>query len=159
MCSPSLSLLAERKYASDSDSDSREWGKDSFPRKRKRFIFLLHKKEKVVDLFFVRALKYHELLARIEQKHATTITTNEQHKVVPRVHSYSSFTLPHSLFLFAFVSVYLILISVVTVVELTRSVVRLSEFVYAVIAWEKKSSSINLHSSLFNCLSRRWCFR
>lgn len=106
----------------------------SFPRKRKRFIFLLHKKEKVVDLFFVRALKYHELLARIEQKHATTITTNEQHKVVPRVHSYSSFTLPHSLYLFAFVSVYLILISVVTVVELTRSVVRLSEFVYAVIA-------------------------
>ena len=152
MCSPSLSLLAERKYASDSDSDSREC------RKRKRFIFLLHKTEKV-DLFFVRALKYHELLARIEQKHATTITTNEQHKVVPRVHSYSSFTLPHSLYLFAFVSVYLILISVVTVVELTRSVVRLSEFVYGVIAWEKKSSSINLHSSLFNCLSRRWCFR
>ena len=106
-------------------------GVKTFP--RKRFIFLLHKKEKV-DLFFVRALKYHELLARIEQKHATTITTNEQHKVVPRVHSYSSFTLPHSLYLFAFVSVYLILISVVTVVELTRSVVRLSEFVYAVIA-------------------------
>ena len=97
---------------------------------RKRFSFYFTKK---VDLF-VGALKYHELLARIEQKHATTITTNEQHKVVPRVHSYSSFTLPHSLYLFAFVSVYLILISVVTVVELTRSVVRLSEFVYAVIA-------------------------
>jgi len=44
------------------------------------------------------------------------------------------FTLPHSLYLFAFISVYLILISVATVVELTRSVVRLSEFVYAVIA-------------------------
>lgn len=134
MCSPSLSLLAERKYASDSDSQTLADVGSSFPRKRKRFIFLLHKKEKVVDLFFVRALKYHELLARIEQKHATTITTNEQHKVVPRVHSYSLFTLPHSLYLFAFVSVYLILISVVTVVELTRSVVRLSEFVYAVIA-------------------------
>ena len=99
----------------------------------KTLLFLLHKKEKV-DLFFVRALKYHELLACIEQKHATTITTNEQRKVVPRVHSYSLFTLPHSLYLFAFISVYLILISVVTVVELTRSVVRLSEFVYGVIA-------------------------
>ena len=131
MCSPSLSLLAERKYASDSDSDSREC--EILFLENENALFFLHKKEKV-DLFFVRALKYHELLARIEQKHATTIKTNEQHKVVPRVHSYSSFTLPHSLYLFAFVSVYLILISVVTVVELTRSVVRLSEFVYAVIA-------------------------
>lgn len=116
MCSPSLSLLAERKYASDSDSDSREC-EILFLENENALFFYFTKKRKSIFFFF-----------------ATTITTNEQHKVVPRVHSYSSFTLPHSLYLFAFVSVYLILISVVTVVELTRSVVRLSEFVYAVIA-------------------------
>jgi len=44
------------------------------------------------------------------------------------------FSLPRSLYLFLFVVAYLILISLATVVELTRSVVRLSAFAYELIA-------------------------
>jgi len=44
------------------------------------------------------------------------------------------FSLPRSLYLFLFVVAYLILISLATVVELTRTVVRLSAFAYERIA-------------------------
>jgi len=53
MCSPSLSLLAERKYASDSDSDSR--GCEILFLENENALFFYFTKKRKSSIFFLFA--------------------------------------------------------------------------------------------------------